>query len=141
VVRVLVAGINGAGKSTFAQDRKTIREFCGLTGTSDDIEIINPDIITKKLLQTELDLSLDDANKRAADLCEERVRHLVDVGSHSFVIETVLSTNKYKAIVKKAQERGFRFLLSMSFSPPWRRQWPVLPCGCLAAATMSRQTR
>lgn len=110
MVRVLVAGINGAGKSTFAQDRKTIREFCGLTGTSDDIEIINPDIITKKLLQTELDLSLDDANKRAADLCEERVRHLVDVGSHSFVIETVLSTNKYKAIVKKAQERGFRFL-------------------------------
>ncbi len=50
---VLVAGINGAGKSTFAQDPTTIRESCGLSGTSDEIEIINPDIITRKLLQTE----------------------------------------------------------------------------------------
>jgi predicted ABC-type ATPase len=107
---VLVAGINGAGKSTFAQDPITIREFCGLTGTSDDIEIINPDIITRKLLQTEPDLALNDANSRAADLCEERVRQLVDAATHSFVIETVLSTNKYKAIVKQAKERGFRFL-------------------------------
>jgi predicted ABC-type ATPase len=107
---VLVAGINGAGKSTFAQDPTIIREFCGLTGRPDDIEIINPDIITRKLLQTESHLSLNDANERAANLCEERVSHLVDAGTHSFVIETVLSTNKYKTIVKRAKERGFRFL-------------------------------
>lgn len=107
---VLVAGINGAGKSTFAQNPATIRQLCGLTGSSDEIEIINPDVITRKLLETAPNLSLNDANKRAADWCEERVRRVVDLGNHSFVIETVLSTNKYKEIVKQAKQQGFRFV-------------------------------
>lgn len=107
---VLVAGINGAGKSTFAQDPKSIRELCGLTGAADEIEIINPDVITKKILREDPQLSLDDANQLAADACEARVRHLVAGASRSFVIETVLSTDKYKDIVKQAQDKGFRFL-------------------------------
>jgi len=107
---VLVAGINGAGKSTFAQFPAAIREMCGLTETADEIEIINPDRITKEILQAEPQLTLDEANRRAADACEDRVRHLVEVATHSFVIETVLSTDKYKGIVKQAQEKGFRFL-------------------------------
>jgi predicted ABC-type ATPase len=64
---VLVAGINGAGKSTFAQTPTTIRELCGLMGTSDEFEIINPDLITKQILRAAPRLSLDDANKQAAD--------------------------------------------------------------------------
>ncbi len=107
---VLVAGINGAGKSTFAESPATIRELCGLTGTSEEIEIINPDLITRGILEADPQLPLDDANRRAADACEERVRHLVEVAHHSFVIETVLSTDKYKSIVKRAQEMGFAFL-------------------------------
>jgi len=35
-------------------------------------------------------------------------RRLVEGGSRSFVIETVLSTDKYKPIVERAQEKGFR---------------------------------
>jgi predicted ABC-type ATPase len=35
---------------------------------------------------------------------------LVEGGSRSFVIETVLSTDKYKPIVERAQEKGFHFL-------------------------------
>ncbi len=92
---VLVAGINGAGKSTFAQDPASIRELCGLTGAPDEIEIINPDIITREILRENPQLSLDDANKLAADACEARVRRLVEGASRSFVIETVLSTDKY----------------------------------------------
>jgi predicted ABC-type ATPase len=107
---VLVAGINGAGKSTFAQKPETIREFCGLTATSDEIEIINPDLVTKEILKEDPRLSMAEANKRAADDCEDRVWRLVEDASRSFVIETVLSTDKYKAIVKHAQAKGFRFL-------------------------------
>ncbi len=107
---VLVAGINGAGKSTFAQDPASVRELIGLTGAADEIEIINPDIITKQILREDPQLALDDANKLAADACEERVRHLVEGASRSFVIETVLSTDKYRNIVKQAQDKGFHFL-------------------------------
>jgi predicted ABC-type ATPase len=107
---VLVAGVNGAGKSTFAQNPHSIKTLCGLTGAADEIEIINPDLITVEIMGTNHSLSLDHANKRAADACEQRVRRLVEGGSRSFVIETVLSTDKYKPIVERAQEKGFHFL-------------------------------
>lgn len=107
---VLVAGINGAGKSTFAQKPETIREFCGLSPTSGEIEIINPDLVTKEILKSDPQLSLAEANKRAADDCEDRVWRLVEDANRSFVIETVLSTDKYKDIVKQAKAKGFRFL-------------------------------
>jgi len=41
---VLVAGINGAGKSTFAQNRATLQVLLNARGS--EIEIINPDLIT-----------------------------------------------------------------------------------------------
>ena len=107
---VLVAGVNGAGKSTFAQNPHSIKTLCGLTGAADEIEIINPDLVTKEILRTNRNLPLNHANKRAADACEQRVRRLVEGGSRSFVIETVLSTDKYKPIVERAQEKGFHFL-------------------------------
>jgi predicted ABC-type ATPase len=107
---VLVAGINGAGKSTFAQDPESIKELCGLTGTANEIEIINPDLVTKEILREDPQLSVDDANRLAADACEERVRDLVEDASRSFVIETVLSTDKYKNIVEQARRNGFQFL-------------------------------
>jgi predicted ABC-type ATPase len=107
---VLVAGVNGAGKSTFAQNPHSIKTLCGLSGVADEIEIINPDLITKEIVRTNSSVSLDNANKRAADACEQRVRRLVEGGSRSFVIETVLSTDKYKSIVERAQEKGLRFL-------------------------------
>jgi predicted ABC-type ATPase len=107
---VLVGGVNGAGKSTFAQDPVSIRELCGLSGAVDRIEIINPDLITKEILRATPGLELSEANKLAADACEHRVRQLIDEASRSVVIETVLSTDKYKDIVVQALAKGFRFL-------------------------------
>jgi predicted ABC-type ATPase len=46
----------------------------------------------------------------AADACEHRVRQLIAEASRSVVIETVLSTDKYKDIVEQALAKGFRFL-------------------------------
>jgi predicted ABC-type ATPase len=94
---VLVSGVNGSGKSTFAQNSEAIKELCGLTGAVDEIEIINPDLITIEIKSSDPHLSLADANIRAADACEERVRELVEGATRSLVIETVLSTDKYKA--------------------------------------------
>ena len=107
---VLVSGVNGSGKSTFAQNSEAIKELCGLTGAVDEIEIINPDLITIEIKSSDPHLSLADANIRAADACEERVRELVEGATRSLVIETVLSTDKYKAIVERAKVKGFRFL-------------------------------
>ena len=106
---VLVAGVNGSGKSTFAQNPEAIKELCGLTGDVDEIEIINPDLITKAIIQADPDLSLAEANLRAAEACETRVWKLVEDASRSLVIETVLSTDKYKPIVERAKRKGFRF--------------------------------
>jgi predicted ABC-type ATPase len=105
---VLVAGINGAGKSTFAQDHATLRVLLEARGP--EIEVINPDLITREILRAKPKLSLEEANVRAADECERRVRDLVRMGERSFVIETVLSTEKYKPIVRAALKRGFQVL-------------------------------
>jgi predicted ABC-type ATPase len=107
---VLVAGVNGAGKSTFAQNADSIRALCGLGGATDEIEIINPDLITKEIVRADPQLLRAEANERAADACEQRVRHLIEGASRSLVIETVLSTDKYKGIVRRAKRKGFRFL-------------------------------
>jgi predicted ABC-type ATPase len=105
---VLVAGINGAGKSTFAQNHATLRVLLEARGP--EIEVINPDLITREILRSEPELPLDKANIRAADECEVRVRDLVKNADRSFVIETVLSTDKYKPIVRAALKRGFQVL-------------------------------
>ena len=105
---VLVAGINGAGKSTFAQDRATLRVLLEARGP--EIEVINPDLVTREIQRSRPELALEEANVRAADECERRVRDLVAHADRSFVIETVLSTEKYKPVVRAALKRGFQVL-------------------------------
>jgi len=105
---VLVAGINGAGKSTFAQDRATLRVLLEARGP--EIEVINPDLVTREILRSSPELPIAEANVRAADECERRVKNLVARADRSFVIETVLSTEKYKPIVRAALKRGFQVL-------------------------------
>jgi predicted ABC-type ATPase len=105
---VLVAGINGAGKSTFAQNDATLRVLLEAQGP--EIEIINPDLITQEIRHFDPRLPLEEANVRAADECARRVRDLVKRADRSFVIETVLSTDKYKPIVRAALRKGFQVL-------------------------------
>jgi predicted ABC-type ATPase len=106
---VLVAGINGAGKSTFAQNHATLRVLLEAQGP--EIEVINPDLITQEIRRFEPRLPLEEANVRAANECARRVRDLVKRADRSFVIETVLSTDKYKPIVRAALRKGFQVLL------------------------------
>jgi len=105
---VLFAGINGAGKSTFAQNRDTLRVLLDARGP--EIEVINPDLITREILRSAPELPTSDANVRAAEECERRVKNIIKGGQRSFVIETVLSTEKYKPIVRTALKRGFQVL-------------------------------
>ncbi len=44
---VLVGGINGSGKSTFAQDKQTLAALVDEEPL--DFEIINPDLVTREI--------------------------------------------------------------------------------------------
>ncbi len=103
---ILVGGINGAGKSTFAQGRASIQSFSSDVGAN--LEVINPDLFTKEIQCLNPRISLARANIQAAVACETRVRQIISEGTQSFAIETVLSTDKYKSIVESALANGYR---------------------------------
>jgi predicted ABC-type ATPase len=105
---VLVGGINGAGKTTLAQSRS----FLQLFGVHPDspVEIINPDLVTKRIREQAPDARLDQVNLRAAEVCETRVRAALKERKSSVVIETVLSTDKYKPIFRLAKRNGYRLM-------------------------------
>ena len=105
---VLVGGVNGAGKSTFAQDKKTLGEFVELD--SREVEFINPDLVTRALIAQHPQLTVSEANLRAAVESEAQVDRLIREAKRSFVIETVLSTDKYEARIVEALKRGFDVL-------------------------------
>lgn len=105
---VLVAGIKGAGKSTFAQNRETLAVL--LENQGPELEIINPDLVTREILKSSPGLPIGEANLQAAVDCEKRVKRLVANGRSSFVIETVLSSEKYKPIVRSALKNGYQVL-------------------------------
>lgn len=66
---VLVGGINGAGKSTFSQNQETLKALLQLSDT-DQVEVINPDVVTSAILAADPMMQRDVANKVAADQCE-----------------------------------------------------------------------
>jgi predicted ABC-type ATPase len=105
---VLVGGVNGAGKSTLAQDSSALSVL--VEQADSPLEIINPDKVTQDVRAKRPSISLQEANKQAAVACEERVDELIRRASHSFAIETVLSTNKYRKRVELARNAGFNVL-------------------------------
>ena len=106
---VLVAGINGAGKSTFSQNSATLVELLALS-SADSIEVLNPDTITRAILKEHPELDLAGANRRAADQCDSVVRERIEAKHGHFVVETVLASDKYKGIVERAQNLGWNIL-------------------------------
>jgi predicted ABC-type ATPase len=100
----LIAGPNGSGKSTFVENG-VIESI-----SRQAVEKINPDHITKQLLANHSELSLTEANYRAASEVERIVDHYIETGT-SFAVETVLSTDKYKSRVEDAKARGYRVAL------------------------------
>lgn len=94
----IVAGPNGSGKSTL-YDTTLIDDF----GRS--VWIINPDLLTRRIMDCE-GLELLDANRQAV----ERIMDWLDASllTHQTVgVETVLSTDKYRALVNRARGGGF----------------------------------
>jgi predicted ABC-type ATPase len=105
---ILVAGINGAGKTTFAQNPATLRQILKVSD-AERFDVINPDTRTRQLQARWADLAQDRANLLAAELCEGEVwRRLAQREGH-FAIETVLSSEKYKPIVTTALRLRWRF--------------------------------
>ena len=110
---VLIAGVNGSGKSTFAQPAM----IAGLLDESDAnaMDVINPDTETQRIRSENPALSLEEANLLAARSAEKMVRDRIAEKRGHFAIETVLSTDKYRDIVIEAIRLG----LSKSPSVAW----------------------
>jgi predicted ABC-type ATPase len=90
---LLVAGINGAGKSTFASARGNC---------------LDPDKLARGIARWVLVPVL--ANWIAVEYIERRVARAIRRGE-SIAVETVLSSNKYMKHVRRARERGFRIAI------------------------------
>lgn len=94
----IVAGPNGSGKSTL-YDRTDIEGWGG------SVWIINPDLLTAKIVEHER-LPVQDANLAAV----ERIETWLDASIDSYQtigVETVLSSPKYQRLVGRAHDRGF----------------------------------
>ncbi|MGZ8285953.1 MAG: AAA family ATPase [Allosphingosinicella sp.] len=94
----IVAGPNGCGKST-AYGRSDMSEFDG------SVWIINPDLLTRRLLVTER-LGTELANLEAVTRIEAWLNASIAV-HQTIGVETVLSTAKYRPLVREARRRGF----------------------------------
>ena len=107
----IIAGSNGAGKSTF---RDEFFEELGLGG----ILKLNADEVTAKLRLADPLAPQDELNLRAARVVDAEV---VDrIGKRQdFVVETVLSSDKYRDDFDAAKAAGFQFgLVYVSLHPP-----------------------
>lgn len=96
----LVAGPNGSGKSTLHQDTD-FEEFGRRS-----IWIINPDALALRIKEIE-GLSTTKANLAAVQRIERWIEASIE--AHQTIgVETVLSTDKYKRLVKLAKSLNFR---------------------------------
>lgn len=98
----MFVGPNGAGKST-GYAKATIEES-GRT-----FWIINPDILSAQISRVESRSPLD-ANLEAVRRIETWLTASV-AAYQTIGVETVLSTDKYRALVTEAKRRGFEFKL------------------------------
>lgn len=109
----IVAGPNGCGKST-AYSQSDVAEFDG------SVWIINPDLLTKRLQAIE-GMCLVDANLAAVQRIESWLEASIDV-HQTIGVETVLSTPKYRKLVRKAKQRGFEVRLIYVYVDSLERQ-------------------
>ena len=96
----IIAGANGSGKST-AYERSDI------DAPSGGVWFINPDALAKRIVDHE-GLPLNpDANLESVRRIERWLFASVD--AHQTVgVETVLATDKYRRLVERAHQQGFR---------------------------------
>lgn len=107
----IIAGPNGAGKSSFAG------QFLIDLGHRDLIKL-NADERTLELRKQFPNAAEDDLNRQAAEAVDKDVEKCIEV-RRSFVVETVLSSPKYRDDVLTAKSNGFKFgLIYVSLYPP-----------------------
>lgn len=94
----MIAGPNASGKSSF-YNRTDIEGWGG------SVWIINPDLLTLRLIEEEK-LPENKANIEALDRMYKWLEASIDV-HQTIGLETVLSSDKYRELVKKAKTKGF----------------------------------
>lgn len=100
----LIAGPNGSGKSTIV-DHGFIETVSGET-----VIKLNADAVTRSILVDSPGIDRDVANLEAAISVDTQVDQLIEE-CKSFAVETVLSSDKYRARVDRAKNRGFIFAI------------------------------
>jgi predicted ABC-type ATPase len=106
----LIAGPNGSGKSSlYGSDRSSIYGESNITDFSRSFWIINPDLLTSRIRTSEK-LSLNSANRAAVERIYAWLETSIDA-HQSVGVETVLSTGKYRRLVRLAKQRGFEIRL------------------------------
>lgn len=101
---MIVGGVNGCGKSTFARTAAGTTTLLGQTA-------INPDDLTigaaHEATKNGWDLGSSGANVVAVERAEKQVWRAI-AEERSVAIETVLSSDKFIAVVEAARGRGYR---------------------------------
>lgn len=105
----IIAGPNGAGKSTFTND---------LLASAPNLKKLNADERTLALRAANPTAPLRDLNLQAAQEIDAEVAASIEAGE-SFLVETVLSSPKYRDDVRAAKRKGFKIsLVYVSLHPP-----------------------
>ncbi|MEJ0077203.1 MAG: zeta toxin family protein [Alphaproteobacteria bacterium] len=114
---LIVAGPNGSGKTTVFQN--TIVQDIGRA-----VWIINPDLLAARIRSVE-SLGLQEANLEAVRRIERWLK--ASIQAHQTIgVETVLSTAKYRKLVRAARSKGFEIVLVyVSLSSPALNLAPV----------------
>jgi predicted ABC-type ATPase len=106
----LIAGPNGSGKSSlYGSYKSAIYGDTNITDAAHSFWIINPDLLTLRIR------SVERRTLRAANLeAVKRIEAWLDasINAHQSIgVETVLSTTKYRRLVRAAKKRGFEIRL------------------------------
>lgn len=106
----IIAGPNGSGKSTlYGSRRDAVYGNTIISDASRPFWIINPDLLASRIKSVER-LSQAAANVAAVKRIETWLEASI-VAHQSIGVETVLSTAKYRRLVRAAKRRGFEIRL------------------------------
>ncbi|PZR93463.1 MAG: hypothetical protein DI537_10075 [Stutzerimonas stutzeri] len=104
----ILAGPNGSGKTTIAAHPAVMALMAGTPS-------LNADELAKKIAEAEGTAVTREISLQAARSIDAEVDKHVDDG-RSFSVETVLSSMKYKATVRRARRAGFQIGLIFVFT-------------------------
>jgi predicted ABC-type ATPase len=106
----ILAGPNGSGKSTlYGSSRDAAFGNALIFDDAQPFRIINPDLLASRIRAAER-ISANAANLEAVKRIETWLSASIDV-HESIGVETVLSTDKYRRLVRMAKTKGFEIRL------------------------------